>query len=245
MKFNFIRNKKFIQIAIGLLVVIIVALIGFNFGPVIEGFNNTMGKLPSKIPCPSYSDCKSCTSYYWPTEDGPMMCEWDPKGKKCQTGEINSSQPDPGWVLNCSDTPGPTPGPDSNTCSTKGNRIGCLLSEDCVWDNGKCRIDDQPGFDKCAGNNHCIPCIMSGCYWSKIGGCAKSKVDASYSRVCKDLIAPDQEKCAKHTGCKMCVQDGCLWGGTPGYTPNCISPNTEHSETDYSRNCLQTTDGTQ
>lgn len=234
MNFNFIHNKNFIKIAIGLIIVIVVVSIGFDFGSLTEGFN-TYGKQPSKIPCPDYSDCKKCTSYYWPTVDGPMMCEWDPKGKRCQTGELNSSQPDPGWILNCDDSPTPSPTPNpSTTCPSKNNRFGCLLEDGCVWDNGKCRIDNQPGFDKCAGNDHCIPCTMSGCYFSKMGGCSKTKIDASYSRMCKDIVAPSQEKCQIHNNCKMCVQDGCLWGGTAGYTPNCISPDTEHSEADYS-----------
>lgn len=241
MKLNFIRNKKFIQIAIGLLVVIIVALIGFNFVKIREGLTSNSPPYYTQCSELNNTSCSSCTNAGI-VNVGYGVCYWNGSTKKCSAFDGD------GYSQNCSTpgpTPGPTPNPDSNTCSTKGNRIGCLLTNDCVWDNGKCRIDNQPGFDKCASNNHCIPCIMSGCYWSKMGGCAKSKVDASYSRVCKDLIAPDQEKCAKHTGCKMCVQDGCLWGGTAGYTPNCISPNTEHSETDYSRNCLQTTDGTQ
>ena len=234
MKLNFITNKKNIQIVIGLLVVIIVALIGFNFVKIREGLTSNSPSYYTQCSELNNTSCSSCTNAGI-VNVGYGVCYWNGSTKKC------SSFNDDGYSKNCN-TPGPTP--DSNTCSTKGNRIGCLLTDDCVWDNGKCRIDNQPGFDKCAGNDHCIPCIMSGCYWSKVGGCAKSKIDVSYSRTCKDLIAPDQEKCAKHTGCKMCVQDGCLWGAASGYSPNCISPDTEHSETDYSRNCLQTPDGT-
>jgi hypothetical protein len=226
MKLNFIRNKKFIQIALGLLVVIIIALIGFNFRTIQEGLTNRVSQ------CSLVYDCASCTKSV--QSDSGVKCLWKKDATNKNGGECGSFT-GPSWSSTC-----PTPPtPAAETCAANTHRIGCLLENGCAWDNGKCRIDDQPGFDKCAGNSHCIPCIISGCYWSKIDGCSKTKLDATYSRTCKDLIAPDQEKCAKHTGCKMCVQDGCLWGSAPGYTPNCISPDTEHSETDYSRNCLQ------
>lgn len=223
MNFNFIYNKNFIKIAIGLIVVIAIALIGFNFGTVVEGL--TTSNPPYYTQCTELNNtsCSSCINAGI-VDVGYGVCYWNGSTKKCSAFDGD------GYSKNCND---PTPGP-SDTCPAKNNRFGCLLEDGCAWDNGKCRIDNQPDFDKCAGNDHCIPCTMSGCYFSKMGGCAKTKLDASYSRMCKDIIAPSQEKCQIHNNCKMCVQDGCLWGGTAGYTPNCISPDTEHNEADYS-----------
>ena len=230
--FNFIHNKNFIKIAIGLIVVIAIALIGFNFDSLIEGYQPGPNTL-----CYNIHDCATCVNHKEYQSEFPTQCLWNREQQKC------GDMPGEGWSRSCS---GPTPTPNpSNTCPSKNNRFGCLLEDGCVWDNGKCRIDNQPGFDKCAGNDHCIPCVMSGCYFSKMGGCVKTKLDASYSRMCKDIIAPSQEKCQIHNNCKMCVQDGCLWGGTAGYTPNCISPDTEHSEADYSNKyCAFRTDTT-
>jgi hypothetical protein len=232
MNFNFIHNKKFIKIAIGLIAVIIVVSVGFNFATIKEGLTNnnyTSCDVINSLTNPADRNCKNCLSAKPPGG----TCYWNPNAPSTSRC---SAFDDPGYSKNCNDP--------SSTCSSKVHRIGCLLSSGCAWDNGQCRIDNQPGFDKCAGNTNCIPCVLSGCYWSnKSGGsCAKTELDNSYSRFCKNILPPvNDNKCSLYSNCKPCVQNGCMWGGDSD-NPNCVNPNSMTDQTGYSKQCFTRND---
>ena len=241
MNFNFIHNKKFIKIAVGLIAVIIVVSVGFNFGSIKEGLTNnnyTSCDDINSLTNPADRNCEKCLSAKPPAG----RCYWNPNA--APTSRCSGFK-DSGYYDTCNGlNPGPSPTPDSGTCAKNTHRIGCLLSSGCAWDNGQCRIDNQPGFDKCAGNTNCIPCVMGGCYWSnKSGGsCAKTPLDNSYSRLCKNIMPPvNDEKCGIYSNCKPCVQNGCMWGGDSD-KPNCINPNSTTDQTGYSKQCFSRND---
>jgi hypothetical protein len=231
MKLNFIHNKNFIKIAIGLIVVIIIALIGFNFGSIIEGYS------PSpKTLCYNIHDCATCVNHMEYQTENPTQCLWNNEQQKC------GDMPGPGWSRFCGATPTPTP---STKCSNVKTKTGCNSTDGCTWNGNQCvpNINPIPGFDKCTSHSTCATCttdVENQCKWSKTKGCAGPAMSNQYpldfSKMCKDPIAPSQEKCAKHMICSNCVKDGCLWSKENGA---CGSPDdpSVNSDTTYTKKC--------
>ena len=229
MKLNFIHNKKFINIAIGLIVVIIIALIGINFGSIIEGYSPSPNTL-----CYNIHDCATCVNHMEYQTENPTQCLWNKEQQKC------GDMPGLGWSQSCGATPTP-----STKCSNSKTKIGCNSTDGCTWNGNQCipNINPIPGFDKCTSHSTCATCVTdigNKCKWSKTKGCAGPAMSNQYplefSIMCKDPISPSQEKCAKHMICSNCVKDGCLWSKENGA---CGSPDdpSVNSDTTYSKKC--------
>jgi hypothetical protein len=229
MKLNFIHNKNFIKIAIGLIVVIIIALIGFNFGSIMEGYS------PSpKTLCYNIHDCATCVNHMEYQTENPTQCLWNKEQQKC------GDMPGIGWSRTCGSTP-------SGNCATSKNKLDCI-SSGCSWNGNQCvpNINPTPGpvvTDKCTSHSTCATCttdVENQCKWSKTKGCAGPAMSNQYpldfSKMCKDPIAPSQEKCAKHMICSNCVKDGCLWSKENGECGSPDDPNVS-SDTTYTKKC--------
>ena len=234
MKLNFIHNKNFIKIATGLIVVIVIALIGLNFGSLIEGYSPS-----KKTLCYNIHDCATCVNHTEYQTENPTQCLWNSEQQKC------GDMPGLGWSRTCGSTPTP-----SGNCATAKNRLDCI-SSGCSWNGNQCVPNVNPtpgpgpgpGPDKCVSHNTCATCttdVVNQCKWSKTKGCAGPAMSNQYpldfSKMCKDPIPPSQEKCAKHMICSNCVKDGCLWSKENGECGSPDDPNVS-SDSTYTKKC--------
>ena len=137
------NNSKNIQIA--LLIVVVIAIISFNFNSIVEGL--TLTKTSDSL---QYTQCRdassSCTNCInAQIQDTSSPCYWNSfpsaGSPKC------SAFQDTGYSRTCSSQP-PSP---SNVCAANTTMLKCIQNG-CKWNTstGKCETKAVPPSDNCS-----------------------------------------------------------------------------------------------
>ena len=148
MNLNFTNHKHFKKTAFGLILVIIVALIGFNINTIKEGLTTVLqvSKTYTNSTEARRHLCKECTGAYI-QNSGYNTCYWNKTSKLC------GSFDDEGYSKKCDSDPTPTPNPSNDKCVLNTNCATCV-KDGCFWSkmNSKCAnyMVDHSYFKNCS-----------------------------------------------------------------------------------------------
>ena len=142
MKPNFTNHQNFSKIVMGLVIVLVVALIGFNIDTIREGLTTVL-QLDSNTPiytnCTQPTTCSTCINAT--IGDLSNVCYWNDKAKKC------GSFKDPGYSKTC---------PDAivGNCHQMTTCAACIRNG-CTWSNvhSKCSKTPKDATYKTTCNN--------------------------------------------------------------------------------------------